>query len=129
MLLWRSATVIGVVTLLSVNSGANATDADQKNNKKKGGNLLGRVFRNLDNVKIGDEPLAEDEGYWERFLQATIDSIPSAQPSAPPTPGPLCDVTVSIIVPYRTTVLLYGFLSIELNIHHLINLVLTPISM
>ena len=128
MFLWRSATVTVFLTLLSVRSGADAADADQKNNKKMGDGLLGRVFRNLDNV--GDEPLAEDEGYWERFLQATIDSIPSAQPSAPPTPGPLCDVTVSIIVPYRTTVLLlYGFPSIELNIHHLINLVLTPMSM
>ena len=97
MLLWRAATVIGVLTLLSASSSVDAADKQQKNKKKRGG-LLGRVFRNLDNVKAGDEPLSEDEGYWERFLQATVDSIPSASPSAPPTPGPQCDVTVSITV-------------------------------
>lgn len=95
MQLWRAAAVLGVATLLS----ANAVDAaaDKKQQEKRGGGLLGRVFRNLDNVKTGDEPLAEDEGYWERFLQATVDSIPSAMPSSPPTPGPQCDVSVRVI--------------------------------
>eukprot|EP00563_Minutocellus_polymorphus_P002362 CAMPEP_0181033500 /NCGR_PEP_ID=MMETSP1070-20121207/7286_1 /TAXON_ID=265543 /ORGANISM="Minutocellus polymorphus, Strain NH13" /LENGTH=129 /DNA_ID=CAMNT_0023110923 /DNA_START=344 /DNA_END=729 /DNA_ORIENTATION=- len=59
---------------------------------------------NNNNNKVEDKVLAEDEGYWERFLQAEVPSIteaPTPGPTPPPTPGPTasptgtCDVTVT----------------------------------
>ena len=45
--------------------------------------------------KAEDKVLAEDEGYWERFLQNEVPSItdpptpgPTPGPTPPPTPGP-----------------------------------------
>lgn len=106
MLLSRAATLLGAVVLLS----ATVASADKNEGRKKKG-IFGKLMERDqhtngiggagagDNVNANDGTiLAEDEGYWERFLQATIDSIPSTMPSSPPTPGPQCDVTVSIIV-------------------------------
>ena len=98
----RAATLLGVVVLLSATVVAveAAADENKEGRKKNKKGIFGKLMeRNRhDGIANGDANggaiLAEDEGYWERFLQATIDSIPSASPSAPPTPGPECDVTV-----------------------------------
>ena len=55
---------------------------------------------NNSNNKAEDKVLAEDEGYWERFLQNEVPSItdpPTPSPTPPPTPSPTgtCDVKVS----------------------------------
>ena len=101
MLLHRTV-VLSALLLVAVSAADdNAAEAPEGRRLKRGifGKLMGRggdkaERHNADSPDNG-AILDEDEGYWERFMQATIDSIPSASPSAPPTPGPQCDVTVS----------------------------------
>ena len=102
MMLNRAATVLGATLLLAaaLTTAEAATDEKKETRKTKGifGKLMEKTHggSNADaDANVGGDILAEDEGYWERFLQATVDSIPSASPSAPPTPGPQCDVSVS----------------------------------
>jgi len=98
----RAATVLGTTLLLAaaLSTAEAAIDEKKETRKTKGifGKLMEKTYSggNADaDANVGGDILAEDEGYWERFLQATVDSIPSPMPSAPPTPGPQCDVSVS----------------------------------
>ena len=52
---------------------------------------------------------AEDEGYWDRFLQAEENSLPTPAPTPPPTPLGECGVDVGFLV--------FFLLGIELSWH------------
>ena len=97
----RAATVLGTTLLLAAALSTAEAAADEKKETRKTKGIFGKLMEkkhggNADaDANAGGDILAEDEEYWERFLQATVDSIPSASPSAPPTPGPQCDVSVS----------------------------------
>jgi hypothetical protein len=101
MMLNRAATLLGTTLLMAATLSTAEAAADEKKDgrKTKGifGKLMEKTHGNAAGANAGGEILAEDEEYWERFLQATVDSIPSASPSAPPTPGPQCDVSVSFL--------------------------------
>jgi len=98
----RAATLLGATVLLAETLSTVEASAGEKNkDARKTKGIFGKLMEKTHgNAATGDanaagDILAEDEEYWERFLQATVDSIPSASPSAPPTPGPQCDVSVS----------------------------------
>ena len=103
MMLNRAATLLGATVLMAAALTTVEASSGEKNKdvrKTKGifGKLMEKTHGNADgagDANAAGDILAEDEEYWERFLQATVDSIPSASPSAPPTPGPQCDVSVS----------------------------------
>ena len=102
MMLNRAATLLGATVLLAATLSTVEASAGEKNkDARKTKGIFGKLMEKTHgNAATGDanaagDILAEDEEYWERFLQATVDSIPSASPSAPPTPGPQCDVSVS----------------------------------
>ena len=104
MMLNRAATLLGATVLLAATLSTVEASSGEKNKdarKTKGifGKLMEKTHGNAaagtGDANAAGDILAEDEEYWERFLQATVDSIPSASPSAPPTPGPQCDVSVS----------------------------------
>ena len=115
MMLNRAATLLGATVLLAATLSTVEASAGEKNKdarKTKGifGKLMEKTHGNAADgtadANAAGDILAEDEEYWERFLQATVDSIPSASPSAPPTPGPQCDVSVSYFYFFRKGLLL-----------------------
>eukprot|EP00563_Minutocellus_polymorphus_P007436 CAMPEP_0181033974 /NCGR_PEP_ID=MMETSP1070-20121207/7555_1 /TAXON_ID=265543 /ORGANISM="Minutocellus polymorphus, Strain NH13" /LENGTH=102 /DNA_ID=CAMNT_0023111461 /DNA_START=90 /DNA_END=395 /DNA_ORIENTATION=+ len=90
------ATVVCLATLVI---SANAA-AEKDENKARKANPMRKLIakgkrENKAADAIEDKVLAEDEGYWERFLQ---DEVPSITP--PPTPSPTnppgtCDTKVT----------------------------------
>jgi len=114
MLLWKSsAALLGVASLLSVAVGAAAAPEE----KRGGGRISvsgkrdlpptsdGRnIQRQREAAKVSDEEsvLTEDEEYWDRFLQAAAESVPTPAPTPEPSSRPsvadVCDVTVSPVL-------------------------------
>lgn len=110
MMLNRAATLLGTTVLLAATlTTVDASSGEKNKDARKTKGIFGKlVEKTRGNAAAGTgdanpdgDILAEDEEYWERFLQATVDSIPSASPSAPPTPGPQCDVSVSYFYFFR----------------------------
>ena len=114
MMLNRAATLLGATVLLAATlTTVDASSGEKNKDVRKTKGIFGKLMEKRGNAAAGTgdanpdgDILAEDEEYWERFLQATVDSIPSASPSAPPTPGPQCDVSVSYFYFFRKGLLL-----------------------
>ena len=62
----------------------------------------GEAVRVNNSNKAEDKVLAEDEGYWERFLQNEVPSITDPPTPSPTNPPGTCDVKV------RTSQLIMG---------------------
>jgi len=102
------ATVVCLATLVI---SANAAAEKDENKARKIHPMRRLMAMNKRENKAADatedKVLAEDEGYWERFLQNEVPSItepPTPSPTPPPTPSPTgtCDVKV------RTSQLIMG---------------------
>ena len=77
------AAVMCVATLVVSVSAA----SDKKDGRKKLPTKTNRHNKAAAAASVEDKVLAEDEGYWERFLQNQEESI-TPPPTPPPTPGP-----------------------------------------
>ena len=90
------ATVVCLATLVI---SANAAAAEKDENKARKINPMRRlVAMNKRENKAADatedKVLAEDEGYWERFLQNEVPSITDPPTPSPTNPPGTCDVKV-----------------------------------
>jgi hypothetical protein len=93
----RAAVVLGAVATLSAVGSASASgDAEKKERRRGLFGAIGKMIGNEENKVEDGAILAEDEGYWERFLQQTADSLPTAMPTNPPTNLEFCQTTVNV---------------------------------
>ena len=87
------ATVVCLATLIISANAAAEKDENKARKAKPIRKLMANGKReNKAAEAVDDKVLAEDEGYWERFLQNEVPSI-----TDPPTPSPTgtCDTEVS----------------------------------
>lgn len=104
----RIVLIASTLAVLAATASAKNTAAVGQKGKKH--NAATRKHRALRNTKAGQRKAAaagipaddirlaaEDEGYWDRFLQAEENSLPTPAPTpgptAPPTPGPTAPPT------------------------------------
>ena len=90
------ATVVCLATLVI---SANAA-ADKDENKARKAKPIRKLMANGKRENkaadaVDDQVLAEDEGYWERFLQNEVPSITDPPTPSPTNPPGTCDVKVS----------------------------------
>ena len=87
------ATVLCLATLII---SANAA-AEKDENKARKAKPIRKLMANgkRENKAADDKVLAEDEGYWERFLQNEVPSITDPPTPSPTNPPGTCDTKVS----------------------------------
>ena len=87
--LWQVAALVGALSLLSAERAAASGDEEAGQDRKKAGTKRGLFGRTFGNERSPEEGaiLDEDEGYWERFLQAADNSVPTPTPRPPSPPG------------------------------------------
>lgn len=95
--LWQVAALVGALSLLSAERAAASGDEEAGQDRKKAGTKRGLFGRTFGNERSPEEGaiLDEDEGYWERFLQAADNSVPTPTPRPPSPPG-VCGTEILI---------------------------------
>ena len=91
------ATVVCLATLVI---SANAAAEKDENKARKAAKPIRKLMANGKRENkaaeaVDDKVLAEDEGYWERFLQNEVPSITDPPTPSPTNPPGTCDTKVS----------------------------------
>ena len=90
------ATVLCLATLIISANAAAEKDENKARKAKPIRKLMANGKReNKAAEAVDDKVLAEDEGYWERFLQNEVPSITDPPTPSPTNPPGTCDTKVS----------------------------------